>query len=321
MNINGIFISGIHSLEVDGDLKEGLVLFPHEKNNEIPGITLTNNKEKICSLLTKQLPYYVGAIEFNHIKDNYPILAFSESKFNITQTDPLDHLDRHLFLLKMYFFSLWLIKDNSCDLDIGFLQYSNQKGEFVSSNTMTSNNFDCLGERKATTFTIEEIMRAADFLKTNIQIEYKNRPKFINASPFDKVSIAHYFIQNARSVSDLGLKTLGYCSALEVLFSNGENTELTHRLAERISKFLENNLDKRIEIYKSIKKIYELRSKVAHGASIKENKTTELIPLITCADNICRRIMQYGYVTPEEGNIFSKSKEDLDKYFLELVLI
>ena len=63
-------------------------------------------------------------------------------------------------------------------------------------------------------------------MRDSILIEHKNKPKIAIASSLDRISIAMYFIQNAITSYDLGFKAVGYCSALETLFSNGENTEL-----------------------------------------------------------------------------------------------
>lgn len=104
MSTRCIFLCGLHNIEVQEDLKDGLLLTPNEKNDELPIIKLTNNKEKIKSLLGEQLSYLIGAIEFNHITDGYPLIAFSEGEFEIEKIDSIRHLDLHLFLLKMYFF-------------------------------------------------------------------------------------------------------------------------------------------------------------------------------------------------------------------------
>lgn len=216
---------------------------------------------------------------------------------------------------------MWIIKDNAADFDVGFLQFINKKGEFeVSVNNMTSSNFNTEGTRSSTSFTIKELSNASEHLKDSIYIEYKSRPKFANVSSLNKISIANYFIQSALASKDLGIKAIGYCSALEALFSNGENTELSHKLSERISKFLESQAEQRKALYRIVKRVYDIRSKVVHGATYKPQKEDELAGLIKQADDICRRVMIYAFTTPEGENIFHKSREDLEEYFIDLVL-
>ena len=316
-----IFLCGLHNIEVKEDLKDGLELVPNEKNNDFPTIKLTNNKEKIKSLLDKQLSYFIGAIEYNHLLNGYSLVAFAENEFDIESTNSIQHLDLHLFLLKMYFFCLWMTKDNAADFDIGFLQFTNKKDKLeVSSNNMTNSNFNVSGERSSAVFSLEELNTSSKYLTDCIYIEHKNRPKLASASSLDRISIANYFVQSAIVAHDLGIKAVGYCSALETLFANGDNTELSHKLSERVSKFLETALSERKEIYKSVKKIYEVRSKVVHGATFKSQKTTELCDIIQRADQICRRVMVYALTTKEDDNIFDKSREDLDVFFLDLIL-
>lgn len=317
-----IFICGLHNIEVKEDLADGLILIPHKKNSELPTIRITNNKEKIKSLITEQFSNHIGTIEYYHLVNGYPVVAYAESEFEIeTISSSIQHLDLHLYLLKMFFFCLWLTKDNAVDFDIGFLQFHNAKKIFeVSSNNMTNTNFDVSGTRTSHEFSIKELTGASEYLKDRIQIEYTNRPKFANASTLDRVSIALYFVQSAIAAHDLGIKAVSYCSALETLFSNGDNTELSHKLSERISKFLEAELESRKSLYKAVKKIYEIRSKVVHGASYKSQKADELANLVMQADEICRRVMTYAIITPEEESIFDKTKEDLEMYFVELIL-
>ena len=91
-------------------------------------------------------------------------------------------------------------------------------------------------------------------------------------------------------------------------------------MSERISKFLEKDFEERKTLYKTVKKIYEIRSKVVHGATYKAQKTTELSGLIVEAGEICRRVLKYAVTKVEEENFFDKSKDDLDTYFMDLIL-
>jgi len=161
---------------------------------------------------------------------------------------------------------------------------------------------------------------AAQYFTDTLYLGHTNVPPIANTTSTERITIANHFVQIAIASKDLGIKAVGYCSALETLFSNGENTELAHKLSERIAKFLEKDLNKRTEIYKSVKKIYEIRSKVVHGATIRPAKLEELSTIVKEADEICRRIMVYAFTVPNGENIFEKSRESLDQYFSELIL-
>ncbi|TKK65421.1 hypothetical protein FC093_20130 [Ilyomonas limi] len=315
------FLCGLHNIEVNEDLGDGFILVPNEKSNNFPSIKITNNKSKLSSLLNRELAVLIGAIEYSHLTEGYPIVAFAENEFESDKVSSIDHLDLHLYLLKAFFFCLWMTKDNAADFDIGFLQFTNSAGmQEVSANNMTTTNFDVSGNRASNQFTIKELNTASKYLKECIHIQHNNRPKLASASSLDRIGIANYFIQSATISYDLGIKAVGYCSALETLFANGDNTELSHKLSERVSKFLEKELEPRKTIYKNVKKIYDIRSKVVHGATYKSNKVEELSESVKQADEICRRIMIYALTTNEVDNIFDKSREDLETYFLDLIL-
>ncbi len=251
--------------------------------------------------------------------DGYPIVAFAEGEFDLNEISSIEYLTSHLRLLKIYFFCLWLIKDNAADFDVGFLQFRNAVDNHeVSSNNMSNSNFKIDGTRTSTVFTLKGIYGASELLNKDIIIN-KDKPKFAIASSFNKITIAGYFIQSALTSQDLGIKAVGYCSALETLFSSGDNTELSHKLSERIAKFLGKDLEERKKLYKTVKKIYEIRSKVVHGATYKPNKVESLTEIVQGADEVCRKVITYAY-SSENENIFEMNNEALDSFFIELAL-
>jgi len=314
-----VFICVLNHISTNSDLELGVVINPNQDNPNYPSIKITNNKVKITSLLNSQLEKLIGLIEFRNISETDSIIAYSESEFDESHVTSIQHLDLHLYLLKMYFFCLWTVKDNSTDFDLGFLYFQNEKNEFeASSNFISSANFTCSGLRKQIIFTIEELAEASIFLQKNIIIETK-KAKVASSNKYNRITIANYFIQHARSCNDLGLKMTSYCSALETLFSN-DSTELSHKLSERIAHFLSQDKKDRIELFKIIKKCYDFRSKVIHGDTLKSGKVDELDQLIVEVDKVCRDIMKFSFEKPFEENVFVWSKEKHEEYFLELIM-
>jgi len=321
MILTSTFICGLNNIVVKEDLGEGFSLDPNEKTvPTVPTILLTNNKAVISRYLPKQLSYFIGLVEYDHLLGGYPLVAISKSEIDVKATTSKQHLDLHLYLLKMYFFCLWAVKDNAADFDIGFLYLTTDKGYFETSiNNFTSSSFLADGSRKVTEFELSELEKAAYYLKESTYAEFDNRPKVINASSYDRVGIANHFIAHARSCSDLGLRTTSYVTFLETLFTN-DSSELAHKLAERVAKFLERDKENRKQLYRLIKKLYDMRSKVVHGASFKLSKSTELEELTIKCDDICRRIMVKIFESYEDENIFGKPQEEIEDYFLNLIL-
>jgi hypothetical protein len=69
-----------------------------------------------------------------------------------------------------------------------------------------------------------------------------------------------------------------YFISVESLFlKSGENSELIHRLSNRISKVLvENDFLKRKEMKKKIGDWYSIRSKIVHGATFRANELNQI---------------------------------------------
>ena len=59
---------------------------------------------------------------------------------------------------------------------------------------------------------------------------------------------------------------LSFCMALEAITSTPSN-EITHILAERCALLVGATSEKRFQTYHEIKKLYSVRSKIAHGKS------------------------------------------------------
>jgi hypothetical protein len=61
-------------------------------------------------------------------------------------------------------------------------------------------------------------------------------------------------------------------SALEALFAGGATSEITYRLALRVSKVVRSTTAERVELFKRLKKLYATRSKVLHGGTVPPAK-------------------------------------------------
>jgi len=318
--IKANFICAINCIEIIEDLGIGIEIIPNKENENFPKIFLTNNKEIIRKQLISGTEKLIGLIEYRHLYNNAKLVAYSNSEFDENQTNSIQHLDIHLSILKIFFFSLWMVKDNSVDFDLGFLIFKNPEDELeTSSNLFTSGCFNVLGKRELTEFTKDEVNQASIFLNENIKIEVSRAESTASVKKYSRVTIANYYIQHARSSNDIGLKFASYCSALETLFSN-DSTELSHKLSERVSRFLKKTQGERIEIFKIIKQSYNIRSKVVHGESFKDGQVTEMEKVVVELDNICREIMDYSLKIEKETNVFYKNNEDMERYFLELIM-
>lgn len=88
--------------------------------------------------------------------------------------------------------------------------------------------------------------------------------------------------------------------ALEMLLSDNEKNEITHKLALRISTLLSKHLPEKYEplaVFANVKKIYAYRSGIVHGnhknKQIKEIKTADntTVPIVNLANEYLREIL------------------------------
>jgi hypothetical protein len=89
-------------------------------------------------------------------------------------------------------------------------------------------------------------------------------------------------------------RLLDLAIALEALFLNDEDTkeQLRFRLSLRIARFLEADVDARVRIFLLVRDLYDMRSKVAHGATLdtlRSKDATKLATLQVEAPRITRR--------------------------------
>jgi hypothetical protein len=64
-------------------------------------------------------------------------------------------------------------------------------------------------------------------------------------------------------------RLLDMAFSFEAIFLNdGENKELSYRLSSRVARFLGNTVERRLEIFDTVKMLYNLRSKIAHGETL-----------------------------------------------------
>ncbi|WP_409276155.1 hypothetical protein V1499_11210 [Neobacillus sp. SCS-31] len=242
---------------------------------------------------------------------------------------PTAYLNYLIRKVQIFLNALWLVKDNSVNLELGFLYiYSNNSPHLrgVHSNSGTSSPTNCYGEYEESVFTMDELELA---IKYNNIIQSENwDEKELSAgrlplrNPLTKengrVGRAFYFLMLARSESVLPLKIMNFCSILECLFTS-DSSEVTHKVSERFARFMGKNLNERISYFKLVKDLYKIRSKAVHGQIVRETPE-QMKELLKEIDNNIREIF-VGYFTREEKyKVFNLNNEEYEKWFNELIL-
>ncbi|MCE4092869.1 hypothetical protein LXM61_27375 [Priestia megaterium] len=214
-----------------------------------------------------------------------------------------------------FLLSLWLLKDNSINLDdivlidtnqnVIFtdrnpLLFSNSQGEYVDVNLATNEVHEALiwFERLKPYFMYDAQTNdyKGDEYDGSIEVHMNNNNKDIEYYRYNRLERAIRFIALARGESFPPAKITFYISALESLFSTS-NIEVKMQVADRTARVLSKDFEERIKINKVVGIAYSFRSNYIHG-SVNSQKTIrkilkpyDTIEEISCElDEILRRV-------------------------------
>jgi hypothetical protein len=317
-----LYITAIFNLTIQEDLGSGIAVKG--------GVHLTNNQAFIRSLLSEDLNVAIGQLEFNALYFAKAVF-YKISEDEISESNHDDLLCNFLANCKNVINELWLIKDHSIDIMLGFVEYPfvistiidlPYHRAMVHSNWVTGGSFTSLGEYHSTNFTLADINKIVAWGVSKIvePFSLSQQSKSAIKPGGQRITRCTVFLQTARREIDLGIRITHFCSAFECLFST-DNKEMTHKLSERVAYFLESDAKKRIEIYSDLKAIYAIRSQVSHGSAI----TKKLFPKISYfskkADDILRRVLIKLDNEIHLDQYYRKdNNDDLEKYLTELTL-
>lgn len=310
-----LFIINIEHLQISQDLQRG------EKVGD--RFRLTNNSSVICGLITPVFRFSAGGLETSYLEKTGAIAYAIEEQQPFPDDDAAQaFLLRRLAEVHIFLHMLWLIKDNSVNVELAYLQhpYENSPRSRVSRISFARANSTALGEVALTQFSREEIHEAR---KAFAHLSLDNiilRPQSATLE-ISRLERAFYFLQAARGASDLGVKISNYCTCFEALFST-DAQELGHKLAERIACFLEAELTNRLELYRAVKKAYGIRSKVVHGVAGSPRLREALKDAASLCDEVARKVLVRILSDSTHRNQFmTKGGEDrMEEYLLSLVL-
>ncbi|MBL1281330.1 MAG: hypothetical protein COA33_013710 [Fluviicola sp.] len=218
-----------------------------------------------------------------------------------------------------FIFDLWQIKDNNIYVFSGFLfEYDKVISDGSTfKGTVTATMSKSKLEKSGTLFTEVELKPAIEEMSPIVINELLEQDSdyftptsdhFFKSSGIDRIGRASYFVLEARSRHTFPTKIVSYITAIECLFTTSQ-TELSHRASERVATLKGGTKESKLETYRLLKKAYDVRSKVVHGAILK-GQNEELKEISTGLDQLLREFLS------EKNEIFTKSNEQIDSYFL-----
>jgi len=293
---------------------------------------ITNDKAVVQKFLSRNLMEALGGLETMALL-NADALVYEEAttEENLDATTALAKLTGMLERTGVFATALWMVKDNAVNFELGFLEIWPPDGQYrAHSNFLAMTVRKADGSKDKVRFSRSELREARQLftgllqlmaqdtpeeIKTQVKLPAGQQPIMTSHAKVPRVRRALYFLESARSFRDMGLKIAMYCSLFETLFST-DASEITHKIAHRIAVFLEQETDKRCELYTRIKKAYGIRSKVVHGDEVKQDAKT-IQSISVDVDEIARRIFLKLGSSEELFNQFQVNKSELDDYFLK----
>lgn len=300
------------------ELKE----FDNEYLELIPGIRISNRDKIKEKILTEKIRKAIGIIETGYIL-NSETFVYYEYKDNddfIKQFSNLEALNIILIWIDDILKNSWIFKDNCIVCETAYLIDTETDFSEASSSRLQYMNTLASGGIKSTPFTYHELESFAELHdKLELYLYQKNSGSlnFMLDKNFSRIGRALMFVKQARESRNIAFKISNYCSAFETLFTT-DNAELSHKLAERSAFFIESERQK-FDTYKKIKKAYGIRSKLTHGASIKQNEKDSLTKISLEIDSILRLIFNKIIEDDKKTILFDSNNDKIDDYFEALI--
>ena len=311
------FVTSLNNLRIDQ---------PLGSNWKIAGDLKISNSQSVAKrLLTDLLRENIGTLEANHLLSGRPfVYALSEFPVEDTsQEKQRDVLYAHLAHAQMFTNALWLVRDNSINFELGFLQFPHQ-GPIarVSSNSLSATFSDATRSRAETAFDESELKLAIEYYK---EIYGWTHDEFIipelppsALGKLDRISRALYFVQAARAASNLPEKVAYFCTCFESLVSTSPS-ELAHQVAERVASLIGKTPAEALDVYRDLKRAYDTRSKLVHGGQLTGQDDRYRTDSTNC-DSYARRLLQVLILNSEMKAAIDQEEGSVNEFFLNRLL-
>lgn len=306
------FFNNVHGLETDPVNIE----LSHDHNLHIISDEVIINK-----IFNEPLKLIVGRAQYQLAMD---LKKFVFTTFKLPDDKNFDLVHAHLLTLStLVSGAFWLVKDNAIRFNTGHFICEKDDILVVKSNTADGLYSDCHGNKITVYYNQAELIEALKYFEFIFNITLNKEQGTIKhtTSSANRINRAYYFIDLARKSFDIGTKISLHCSAFECLFSVS-NAELRHRLSETIANLLGENTADKIELYKLVKEIYDLRSSVTHGSGVNKtftnNNENKLKIVGTNCDNIMRKCLQKIISNNDLKDLyFRNNSEEIGNYFTD----
>ncbi|WP_313469322.1 HEPN domain-containing protein [Lysinibacillus sp.] len=308
-------------------------LFPNDMDKG--NFTLLNNSRGDLERILKSYGYLenFGLVHLNTVKDNFAcVVIYNDCPAD--QSIRTQEMHIHYMKTKYFAMSLWFIKDNSVLPYVTTITSDKVIPPQILRNTAYYTCSD--GVIKDVSFTYDDIKEAEYWvevltthaIKISGEREIKSdKVENISLFPYSEttsLSRALLYLDIARKETFLPSKIASYITILEILCAvNGENT---YKVSERVAALLGGNSDEKMNLFYSVKKAYDFRSKFVHGSHINYQDVSKVSEISIELDEIVRNVLKK--IVKEHTNLIYSNKkkqgfsnfEAVDKEFINIVL-
>ena len=249
---------------------------------------ISNNTSHFSKFIKPENFYVIGSLEGELLLKGGPVV-YKECDVNSIEES---HVELVEFMrdIQAFFMSMWMIKDNSANIELAFA--ISQSDSHVHSNSLSYYNTQQNTINSLVIYSAQELQESAEWCNSKLKgMSEAQEPKLtMSQKQINRLNVATSFLQQARSSSDIGVKIANYCSYFEALMSTN-SSELTHQLAERAAFLLKEQPQIRYEHFKQTKKAYAVRSKVVHGDVLSKKQLDTIEDISKHCDQVARELL------------------------------
>jgi hypothetical protein len=291
----------------------------------MPGVNITNDPEVKAKWLIPECRAAIGQIESAHL-EREANFVFGEFDIEDMKGHPPDpFLIVILSWIDLLLKDAWLLKDHVMQCDAAFLRvdmgdrtawtknYLAYQVSFSDGYALTG------GDIQMSLDEVKNWAKTTDLVEQYLSEANSSPLRFMMEKGYRRSGRAMQFVVAARRAQDLAFKIANYCSALETLFTT-DSSELAHKLAERVAFFLGERGENRRKIFTMVKNAYNIRSKLVHGDTLKQNQIDALPALSSECDQALRRILWEIFLSDDLKKIFDAHNDAIEEYFAALIL-
>lgn len=304
-----------------------------------PGLSLGNgykavNDRASIGRLIGSYVEFIGTVENAFLLDRAKAVGYRRSYLELDADQISESINgellRNLFDLNVWLIRLWLIKDNSVNVDSGWIAVGVGKEIQVSNNRFAIVNTKADGKMDNTPFSKLELEEAQSIPvearywangPVGLAIELNQDPASTQlAADKNRFWRFMYFVHVGRGTMDVPMKIAHWCSGLEALVSSSQ-TELSHQVAERTAAALYSIGADRMNTFTIVKHAYGIRSKAVHGAAFKPKDLPRLTKSAELMDNVCRKLARLYIENDGFSSAIESESADFDHYWLKKIMV